>query len=1114
MASTSGAPQTPPDRILDELVAVYPYSVGGSMTSSRDGLTLYAAEGGAVAIIDADPNDPKVDGNFQHPIKRCPVGSLGVLPVQMRLDPLAGIKPLYGYCDLLYVAGGRDGLWAMQADAQHPDTPNLAVRLDDASTVGGDQDSRRWCDDVDFVTLGAPGDETTYLLALFGAKDDSQLRMYSLAEARAAADAGFTNQEELGHEIDPELITVFGRNSDPGTADYPASFAFGMDVDDVANFAYVAMGCHGLVRVKLKEEWPYPTPKWGPYFGDESGYAQTPAPVVLHPELYEDVRYYLDGEPVGEYPPFFLDVAVDRTDPNDRWVYAAVDHLGVVGFSLETNWDDFIIDYVGPSYVKYFHQEGVKDSYPSAGGSKQFVNLVVNENPENHKCLTFARRIQVVESSGALVVTTHQSPFLQTPGILNMSRTLSFDQVMLGGIPLAEPWAIGDDGHGYTIAYDLTAHASWASNDINAAGVAEIGRQMYAPPVQATGSLALFAGRHADGSDLLPGDPRGKPEDHELHRIEFTPWPPLVTPAEPSSQIIRRPESRAGRWVYRAGLNAANPEVLAMSSNEGGLYPNGPLVLDLTQPDGARIVANFDSGELDTDDPDVIDRRDGTNGVTFEPDAAVGVDVAPPGVGTWEYRFGMRLCRVDPNQPKEIRWRLAKLFGGTDVTNPATPNPPEEIKEIFFTAWLDQFNSIGYYQYSGAGFCPEYNQDRNVNLLFASALDTPQGIHVLDFQVLIDKIDDDTTGGTTDGQNYFLSTSYWNRARKGELTTHPEFWLVDDCREPGHDQAAENLLQRNGEFGGRVRTMPPQFIKLPSLGTGNPANTWVLAVPCAYAAATGSEAVFGAHSTWMPQAPMVNGHSHLMVRFFNIDDPSKIAEHVPSSSPPQFGSYLVPAYTLLGPDEGSAAWFLRTLHLDLGGPANDKFFCFVADLGGHLYVYEITNLLLLAPDFYQDGTPGGNPDGIKSHIHYGATIGPNAAYPNVLTPFATYTAPDCPADDLISNIWDVEVDQTNWTDDDLNDHQEVYVYVGIQREGVQVLRFDVDGTTDETRLVPVEMISTPGETSFLYLCDVPQTLEDADFEGTGAGSYVTDRLLFVGDGIAGFRIYTYGFEAQ
>ncbi len=61
---------------------------------------------------------------------------------------------------------------------------------------------------------------------------------------------------------------------------------------------------------------------------------------------------------------------------------------------------------------------------------------------------------------------------------------------------------------------------------------------------------------------------------------------------------------------------------------------------------------------------------------------------------------------------------------------------------------------------------------------------------------------------------------------------------------------------------------------------------------------------------------------------------------------------------------------------------------------------------------------------------------------------------------------------------------------------------------DETRLVPEKLIQTPGETCFLYLCDVPPALEAADFD-----DYVTDRLLFVGDGLTGFRIYTYDFES-
>jgi len=598
---------------------------------------------------------------------------LGVLPVEMRFDPDAAEKPLFGYHDLLYIAGGRDGLWAMQGDADDKNAPNRAVRLDDAGTIGGDQDSRRWCNDLAFVTLGSPGDETTYLLALFGAKNESHLRMYLLEDALAAANSGFNNLEEFGYEI------------------------------------------------------------------------------------------------------------------------------------------------------------------------------------------------------------------------------------------------------------------------------------------------------------------------------------------------------------------------------------------------------------------------------------------------TEEYRFSMRRWK-DPldGYKKKIRYRLAKLFSGTDVTDPNTAYPPRELKEIFFTATEDQFLSRGYYQYLGAGYCPEYNEDRDVDYLFASLLDTPQGIRVLDFQLLIDAIDDD--GETSDGTNYLLSDEDdWGDATVGELTTHPEFWTVDDCREDGYDSDALDLLGRLGEFGGRVRTLPPQFIELPRRGEGFPADTWVLVVPCGYAAAHEEAEVFDNHSGWMPQPQFLAGYSHLMVRFFDIQDPSKISEHNPLN-PGQFGSPELPAYTLLGPDEGSAAMFLRTLHLDLDGLDDDRYFCFVADLGGHLYVYDITNLLTIPPDFSQDGIP---PNGIKSHIHYGAVVEPHE-----VPLFATYVPPDCPADDVTSNIWDVEVDQTSWTDDQSEVHHEVYVYVSVQREGVQVLRLDVDGNSDETRLVPVKMISTPGETSFLYLCDVPTALEAADYHGTTASSYVTDRLLFVGDAIAGFRIYTYGFEAQ
>lgn len=239
-----------------------------------------------------------------------------------------------------------------------------------------------------------------------------------------------------------------------------------------------------------------------------------------------------------------------------------------------------------------------------------------------------------------------------------------------------------------------------------------------------------------------------------------------------------------------------------------------------------------------------------------------------------------------------------------------------------------------------------------------------------------------------------------------------------------------------------------------------------------------------------------------MVRFFDISDTNLIDDNVTQD---QVGSHEVPAYTLLGPHDSSSAMFLRTLHLDLAGDT-DKYFCFVADLGGHLYVYEITDLLTFQPDFPNDDPNSG---GIKSHIHYGATIGPDISYPNTLEPFAIYEPPDCLADDQVSNVWDVEVDSAHWGEGE-NERNEVYVYVSVQREGVHVLRLDVNATNPEERLVSVKMIQTPGETSFLYLCDVPQELETIDSQY----DYVREKLLFVGDAIAGFRIYTYSPDPE
>ncbi len=90
-----------------------------ALLCTPSGRMLYSAEGGTVTVIDMydesaqapayyDANMQALDGN-----KRFDLGSMGVLASKMVLDPAAADPPVGGGADWIYVAGGRDGLWAV-----------------------------------------------------------------------------------------------------------------------------------------------------------------------------------------------------------------------------------------------------------------------------------------------------------------------------------------------------------------------------------------------------------------------------------------------------------------------------------------------------------------------------------------------------------------------------------------------------------------------------------------------------------------------------------------------------------------------------------------------------------------------------------------------------------------------------------------------------------------------------------------------------------------------------------------------------------------------------------------------------------------------------------------
>ncbi len=164
---------------MDELVAVHPFSTPGCITSSPDGQYAYFAEGAAVALIRADPGLPNAQQNYDTPIWRAQVASQGVTPIAMALDPEADWDETDDPNDLLLIAGGRDGLWVMEA-SESLSAPR-AFRIDDSgNNLRPSQYGRKWCNDVELMQV----DGVWYVLALFARVDHSNLRAYKLSDIR------------------------------------------------------------------------------------------------------------------------------------------------------------------------------------------------------------------------------------------------------------------------------------------------------------------------------------------------------------------------------------------------------------------------------------------------------------------------------------------------------------------------------------------------------------------------------------------------------------------------------------------------------------------------------------------------------------------------------------------------------------------------------------------------------------------------------------------------------------------------------------------------------------------------------------------------------------------
>ncbi|MFQ5459917.1 MAG: hypothetical protein ACE5EL_03905, partial [Anaerolineae bacterium] len=698
MAGVAEGQGTP--NVLDTLHLTHTSSSTKAILANDDGTRLWIGEGGVLTFIDT-----ATQAGFETPIKRVPIGLTGVMPVRMALDPEAALMPGNAPADLLYVAGGRHGLWVMEADLD-PSVVNSAARVDDSgNTDPATQLNRRWCCEEDFMQL----DGEWYLLALYQRLGRSRLRVYKLADVRPIATG-----PETGGEIAPLVQVVLGNH--PSAPPKPAlsvsgSIAMSMDLDVVDATpgaevvdVYVAMGFHGLVRVRFTPadvnipappQIPPapPAPAWGPIFGDGSYYNTSTSAIPSYASLdwYSDFEFtdLADRDHPGvdivdraEFP-LFADVAVEN-DSYGHYLYAAVDHLNWVRFDL-----DLPFDHTTP----IDHHEG----QPRANqpwGEIQFD--LVTQNPAPATPWGFTRAIDIVEANPAsglgpiLVVTANGLDFHH--GSIQFTEGAALDTLFRSGGTKAEAGDI--KGQARTIFYRI---ADGFQAGFNAENWLDFGgRNQCLPPTQNDPNTSIIKVLH---NNMLnqPGDPPPSPVDETFMSLVVIPQhlTPGDAPLGPDTVFIRDQCDFLGRKTFSITSSIVDPDLLLFAGKDGGVMPDGFLATGVNPATGLPEIKSWYVPEVVCPDGLHGDLR-GSGGIILGRDAQWS-----PGA-TAEYMWTNG--RANPGDTIS-HWRITKMDVGPD---PFTISPQEPFR-WYITLAKDRFQGIGRMVENGASMSAAYD---------------------------------------------------------------------------------------------------------------------------------------------------------------------------------------------------------------------------------------------------------------------------------------------------------------------------------------------------------------------------------------------------------------------
>lgn len=1036
------APIAPGERIFEDLHVTSSVSLPAAMAASPSGRYLYAGEGGVIAVLDT-----QVSGGMSNPIKAFQVSSLGIVPIAMRLDPTADIEAggEPGSTDLLYVAAGRDGLWVVHAD-RRPNEPNRAIRIDDSGNANpATQNGRRWACDIEFATVNG----VDYLLCLTSRKNQSRLRLYRLSDLRSIAQ---TCPGETGCEIGPAVQVNLNANESTSTDWF--SYAFGMTVDyehavEGGADVYVALGAHGLVRVRLQppQGSAHPTNQSqdGPFFGSDSVYADV---AFAHPSggghdygfsspgqdwdarIYDDLEYY-DWTPCGgsgpasaeltrSHPPIFTDVTC-----HGGFLYAAVESSGWVRFDLSGTWGPAMpIDH----HEGWANREPLGDPYSSQLCAEEdyLLRLIASDGPfpGGRRPQTWTRRIIAVETTGGPILAVTTSPDRMAFDPAGRTEGRAHNEW-----PRGEPFHKGGY-HAYTFLYRLGCTALDPDADNWSVAVRLGGQDVLVPPAQGIdfcdeeepGAILFFATAKKLGSPGLlflddPLDSLADPAvDHSNYRVEVA-W---NTPNAPNV-VARSSFDRPGRFSRYPGVSILDQRVWLTGSNDAGFrFPGPEWTCDGALHRGSPPTSGADPNHV-------------RGGILVNPEAQWPHPTAADQAYLWtvlgsswammRYSIGQDLCCASPPCP--------------------SPTPPQREKRAFISSPPDRFESTGRGYYSMGGVWPEYDawfadkaSQTGAQLIFGTRSGTDWCLVVMRRDRLQTAMEGGSDGTLIDPADGSIN------ALVGTLVTAHELSGVDSA-----SQDAENIdFLTVKKLTGYTTNSAPRFFKLSDEAL-EPEERFLVVLPTGRVSVDPSDPFMAGYTI---PSPYDQRFGHPKVTIFDVTNVQGLTTQ---------GSPSIPSWTLIGPNPGFAA---EVRMLEYGGTT----WLFLSDFTGELLVYDVGGLLQMSP-------------GTNDHTTF--------------PPFEVYTLSADFTDDFHSDLYSVALDHVEWVDDSEQAREEVYAYLGASRVGLEVLRFR-PGNTSPPRLEPLGIVQVPGEAEGLWIRTDPDSGE---------------RQLMVCNSFAGIRILNY-----